>query len=197
MHSLGTPLSFAEHRLSVLLAALRAFAETGLDYQALLDVVGQKLAEIVKDGCVVRLLGEDGWLLPVAIHIPFDARVDDAETAARLRAHIAVPRNVTEQDSARRVLETGEPLLISHLELSHLQPGTSAEIVQVYKAIGIHSLLLVALRVRGESIGLLSLVRFEPSSPSFADEDCQLAQALADHAALAISNARLTQSALQ
>jgi two-component system cell cycle sensor histidine kinase/response regulator CckA len=43
--------------------------------------------------------------------------------------------------------------------------------------------------------GLLALVRFQPGSPPFSDRDRDLAQALADHAALSISNARLLQSA--
>ena len=34
------------------------------------------------------------------------------------------------------------------------------------------------LRVRGESIGLLALVRFEASSPPFTESDRSLAQAL-------------------
>ena len=58
-------------------------------------------------------------------------------------------------------------------------------------------MLFVPLRVRGESIGLLSLVRFETTSPPFAEEDRDLAQALADHAALAITNARLLKTALR
>jgi len=62
---------------------------------------------------------------------------------------------------------------------------------------GGHSLLLVALRARGESIGLLSMVRFRPSSPPFDEQNRDLAQALADHAALAISNARSLKSAVR
>jgi PAS domain S-box-containing protein len=44
--------------------------------------------------------------------------------------------------------------------------------------------------LRGESIGTLSLFRFHPTSPSFDASDQDIAQALADHAALAIGNAR-------
>ena len=65
----------------------------------------------------------------------------------------------------------------------------------MYATIGIHSLLVTALRVRGETIGTLSLFRFAPASPSFDKRDQDMAQALADHAALAITNARLLQSA--
>src|SRR4029077_12576539 len=39
--------------------------------------------------------------------------------------------------------------------------------------------------------------RFEDTSPPFAEEDRELAQALADHAALAINNARLLKTAVR
>ncbi|HEY3237342.1 MAG TPA: GAF domain-containing protein, partial [Polyangiaceae bacterium] len=186
-----------EERLQVLSSVLRAFAEATTDYQRLLDVVAQKLSEVVKDGCVVRLLSEGGWLTPVAIHLPLEAYVRDAEAVSRVRAHIAAPHNIAEQAGARRVIETGESLLVPRLDLTQLKSSAAPAIAEVYETIGIHSLLLVALRVRGESIGLLSLFRFAPGSPPFVEQDRNLAQALADHASLAITNARLLRSALR
>jgi signal transduction histidine kinase/ActR/RegA family two-component response regulator len=142
----------------------------------------------------VRLRAEGGWLNPVAIHLPFEENVTDAAVAERVRAHVALPRNISEQSTARRVLETGEALLVPKLDLEQLRATTAPDVVRAYETIGIHSLLFVAVRVSGESIGLLSLVRFRGSSPPFTEQDRELAQALADHAALAISNARLLQS---
>ncbi len=186
-----------DDRLRILSAVLRDFAEATADYERLLDVVARKLAEVVKDGCVVRLLSEGGWLSPVAIHMPVEERVRDADVLAQLRAHMSALHNVGEQGAARRVIETGEAVLVPRLDLSQMRSTATPEIVHVYETIGIHSLLLVALRVRGESIGLLALVRFAPGSPPFDEHDRDLAQALADHAALAITNARLLQSALR
>jgi two-component system cell cycle sensor histidine kinase/response regulator CckA len=193
----GASLPEPGDALKVLSGVLRSFAEATTDYGTLVDVVARQLAEVVKDGCVVRLLGDDGWLEPVAIHMPIEHRVHDRETVARLRAHMARPHHMSAQDSARRVLESGEPLLVSKLDLTALRETAAPEITLAYETIGIHSLLLVPLRLRGESIGLLALVRFESTSPPFAEQDQDLAQALADHAALAISNARLLQSALR
>jgi signal transduction histidine kinase len=186
-----------EDQLRVLSGALRDFAEATSDYERLLDVVACSLADVVKDGCVVRLLSEGGWLSPVAIHLPLEACVRDADALARLRAHVAAPHNVAEQPAARRVLETGEALLVPRLDLSQMRSTVAPGIVEAYETIGIHSLLLVALRVRGESIGLLALIRFASTSPPFGEHDRDLAQALADHAALAITNARLLQSAVR
>jgi signal transduction histidine kinase len=186
-----------EDRFRVLSLSLRSFAEATADYPRLLDVVASNLAEIVKDGCVVRLLEDGGWLSPVAIHMPIEEGIHDPSTIARLRAHMATRRNVSEQASARRVLETGEALLVPRVDLEQLRASSSPEVVRAYETIGIHSLLFVALRVRGESLGLLALVRFLPTSPPFNEQDRELAQVLADHAALAITNAQLLQSALR
>jgi signal transduction histidine kinase len=186
-----------EDRLHVLSGALRAFAEATTDYERLLDVVARTLADVVKDGCVVRLLSDGGWLSAAAVHFPVEAYVRDEDAIARVRAHVAAPHNVAEQATGRRVIETGESLLVPRLDLDQLRSAATPEIVRVYETIGIHSLLLVAMRVRGESIGLLSLFRFAPGSPPFDEHDRELAQALADHAALAITNARLLQAALR
>jgi len=185
---------FLEDRQRVLSSALRGFAEATTDYEELLDVVAKTLAEVVKDGCVVRLLGPDGWLLPVAMELPFEQSVQNRETIDRLTAHISGARHVSEHAAGRQVLETGQALLIPKMDYEQLRQTATQNVVDAYESIGIHSLLLVALRVRGESFGFLALVRFLESSPPFGEEDQDLAQALADHAALAISNARLLRS---
>jgi two-component system, cell cycle sensor histidine kinase and response regulator CckA len=192
-----TQIGYSDERLRVLSGALRAFAEATTDYERLLEIVGQTLAEVVKDGCVVRLLSEGGWLSPAAIHLPLEGHIKDAEAIARVRAHVAMPHNIAAQASARRVIESGEALLVPHLDLEPMRSDTAPEIINAYQTIGIHSLLLVALRVRGESVGLLALVRFTEGSAPFNEQDRDMAQALADHAALAISNARLLRSALR
>jgi PAS domain S-box-containing protein len=183
-----------EERLRILSEALRAFSDATTDYDRLLEVIARRLGEIVKDGCVVRLLTNDGWLRPAAIHLPIEARVPDEGMRQQIRAHVGAPRHLTEHEAARPVIEAGRALLVAKMDPRQVAGEASPKIVQVFETIGIHSLLMVALRVRGESIGLLSLFRFESQEP-FNLQDQALAQALADHAALAINNSRLLQTA--
>jgi len=183
-----------EDRQRVLSNALRSFAEATTDYQALLDIIARSLAEVVKDGCVVRLLGADGWLSPVSMHLPFEQSVGDPEAITRLREHISGARHLSEHAAGRHVLETGEALLIPKMDYEQLRQSATQNVVDAYETIGIHSLLLVALRVRGESLGFLALVRFLDSSAAFDEYDRDFAQTLADHAALSISNSRLLSS---
>ena len=178
-------ISRFDDRLHVLSRALRAFAEATTDYERLLDVVARAMS-IVADGCIVRLLSDEGSLSSVAFHLPLEAHVRDADAAARVRAFMAAPQRVADYAWGEHLIETGEAFLAPRMNMT----GLTAEIAEVYETIGIHSLLVTVLRVRGESIGTLSLFRFDPTSPSFDERDQEMAQALADHAALAIANAR-------
>jgi two-component system, cell cycle sensor histidine kinase and response regulator CckA len=175
-----------EHRLRVLSVALRAFAEATTDYDRLLEVVARTLSDVVADGCIVRLLADDGLLAPAALCLPIESRVDDPGEAARLRSVLTTPQRISDYAWGVRLMETGEAFLASPLDRTAL----TTEIAEVYDRIGVHSLLVTALRVRGESIGTLAMFRFRGASPPFDTRDQELAQALADHAALAIANAR-------
>jgi signal transduction histidine kinase len=184
-----------ENRLRALSGALRAFAEATTDYEHLLDVIARTVGG--NDGCVVRILSDGGWLAPVATHLPLGAHIHDATVMARIRAHVAAPHNLAEHAGLRHVIETGESVLVPHVDLEQLRATATPEMVQAYEMIGIHSHLLVALRTRGKSIGSLALLRFDPAAPRFDEDDRGMVQALAGHAALAISNANLLHSALQ
>src|SRR3954465_680974 len=114
-----------EDRLHTLSNTPRAFAEATSDYDRLFQVVAQKLAEVVKDGCVLRLLEDDGWLAPVAIHLPLDQRLPSDAERARIREHAAPRRHIREQAAARQVMDTGEPLLVPKLDLAQLRASAS------------------------------------------------------------------------
>ncbi len=174
-----------QNRLRVLSRALRAFAEATTDYERLLDVVARTMASTVADGCIVRLLSDGDLLSPVAFHLPLETR--DADEAVKL---IAAPQRVADYAWGRNLIDTGAPFILPRLEMAHFRTVVTPAIADAYETIGIHSLVVVVLRLRGQSIGTLSLFRFHAASPSFDDDDVEMAQALADHAALTIANAR-------
>ena len=175
-----------DDRLHVLSGALRAFAEATTDYDRLLDVVARTVADVVADGCIMRLLTNDGLLTSAAFYLPVEAFVRDAEAAARVRAFVSAPQRVADYGWGPHMMETGEAFLAPRMDMTAL----TAEVADVYETIGVHSLLVTVLRLRGESIGTLAMFRFKPTSPSFDTRDQEMAQALADHAALAIGHAR-------
>ena len=127
-----------EDRLRILTEALRDFAEATTDYDRLLDIVAQRLAEVVKDGCVVRLLSEDGWLRPVAIHMPIELRVRDAETIERLRAQgrAVLAIDGLQPDVGQEVLWVIRECVSGEVLLARpLLSGTESDVAAVFREV--------------------------------------------------------------
>lgn len=117
---------------------------------------------------------------------------------AQIKAlYAAAPLQLAEHPVLRRIVDTGEALLVPRLDLAVYASMMSPEYVEHYKTVGAHSVLFVAVRTERRSIGLLALRRYSPDAPPFDEGDQHLAQTLADHAGLAITNARLLRSARQ
>jgi hypothetical protein len=89
------------------------------------------------------------------------------------------------------VLKTGEAALIPNLSPERMErmmaPGEQLELA---RSLGLASLIAAPLAARGRTLGVLVLVRDDPSTP-FAEEDLSLAGMLAARAGLAVDNVRL------
>ena len=140
---------------------------------------------------MMLLLSDDGLTLtPAAV---FDS---DPEVLRQAREALSESMLLATRPLARRVLETGEPLFVPIVNLDDLRPPrTTVRWFEFVQQNRMHSLLTVALRAHDRSLGMLILARFRQESPPFDEHDLELAQSLATHAALAISNARLLTNA--
>jgi two-component system cell cycle sensor histidine kinase/response regulator CckA len=172
-------------RLRVVSEAAKAFAEATTDYERLLDSIARTLSERIQDACAVFLTsGEPGPLRTVSLHATEPAALIQMQEMFAL-----APLDPATDPVLRRVLETGEPLTVAHI--ADVPRGDAARAEEAQQRIGLHSYLVVALRAHGQTLGVLALGRFRPGSPGFNEYDTELAQNLADHASLAIENARL------
>ena len=90
-----------------------------------------------------------------------------------------------------RVRRTGEPLLVSEITDDLLvAAAVDAAQLDLLRAVGLRSVLMVPMMIRGEAIGALTLVDAE-SGRSFDDSDVPFAEADRRAAARAVENARL------
>ncbi|MEU3447498.1 SpoIIE family protein phosphatase [Streptomyces thermolilacinus] len=89
-----------------------------------------------------------------------------------------------------RALTTGRSVL-HHISGTGMPPwvAPSESHGRVLRDLGLHSVLLVPLHTRGETLGLVQFVRHHTSAP-FDDEDLPLAQEIVSRAAVSIDNAR-------
>lgn len=180
-------IQMLENRLRLLFDAIDAFARSTSDYDRLVVTVATRMADLMKNTCVVQLLSDDGTMLtPVAI------QADDPVVVQQVRQVLTMnPVRVGHHALYAQVVATGESLLVPHIDLEAKLEGASGPHRALTRSLGMRSGLMVPLRVQGRCIGVVSLGRYDPALPPFGPDDERLAQTLADHAALAISNARL------
>ena len=177
------------NRLRALAESSHDFAEATADLGRLLNVVARRFADLIGDGCFVRLVAADGaTLLPVATYHP------DPETERYLReSSDVVPLKIGEGISGR-VVATGEPAFMPVLPFDQFEKLAPPAFVPIFAKVGITSLIVVRLRARTQNLGYIGLVRTGSGRPAYTEDDLHLVQDLADRAALAIDTGRLLES---
>ena len=159
-----------------------------LDMDTTLRNLASLAVKHLADYCMVDLLGGDGQLHRLVVL----AR-DPARDAIIQRAMPYAPRLGT-QSPAARVFETGQP------EMTEITPewlgkaALSEEHLAVLEELGPRSAVILPLKARGRTLGVINLASAEPgrmTRPSVV----AVAQGVVDRAAIAIDNARLYQEA--
>ena len=177
----------AAARLRVVSDTTRAFLEATTDLQRLLETVVGRVADVIGDLCSILLVSDDRLVL-----VPSALADRDPEALILARQALTEPITLDRHPIMGGVFATGEPHLRPTIDLDELQPPrTTPGYFEFVKRIGMRSILMVALRVHGTSIGVLALMRHGATSARYDDQDLAVAQILADHAALAIANSRL------
>jgi signal transduction histidine kinase len=172
-------------RLQALAEASRAFAEAGLDAATVLDALARHLAQSVGDVCVIRLVSDDGrWLTPAALFHP------DPDGSDLLRGLLAAVPHRADEGLNGRVMAAGQPLLLAAITPAEIRAATKPEYGAYLDRFPTSSLLMVAMRAHGRTLGTVTLMRHTSVAP-YAAEDQLFLQELAGRAALAVENARL------
>jgi signal transduction histidine kinase len=172
----------AEHRRTKFLAgAGTALLSSTLNVEETLERVAHLAVPAVADWCVLEVPSEE--LLTIA-----HADAGKIELARDMRKRYPpkhdAPRGVLQ------VLRTGQPELYIDVSDELLAEGTqSQEHLRMARELGIRSVMIVPLTIRGDAIGAITFVSSE--SGHYGEEDLEMAQRLAQKASLAIENARL------
>jgi signal transduction histidine kinase/DNA-binding response OmpR family regulator len=164
----------------------QAFSETILDFQSVLETTAQYIANLIGDGCTIRLLSDNGqWLNLAAIH----HRNPEALT---LLEELLESRKPANEGIYAQVFEIGEPLLVTITSPEELQSCLSPKATPYLEQVGIASFVIAPLCVRGRAVGTLGMFR-DRGGESYTVEDQNFLQSLSDRIALGIDNARLYQ----
>ena len=178
--------------------AVRFVADAGviltssLDVETTLASVARLAVPRIADWCIVYMREEDGNIRRLAI----EHAGGDAEAVGEVLDRY--PLDVEAEVGVPYVVRTGQTLLLADVS-AH---GLMADVVDPealaaeLKHIALASYLCVPLIARGRTLGAISLLSSE-SGRRFDLAEKELAEQLADRAALAVDNARLYRDAEQ
>ena len=168
--------------MRVLSTAIAAFAEATIEYRRLLDTVVRQIADVVPDSCVILLRDGDD-LIAGAI---YDRDPKILEELVVLYAQPLGPAAV----QTHATMTSGKPRLIPSLDLEQMRPHITQEMYETFSSIGLRGVLLVPMRVQGEPFGVMTVLRHRDYHRALDELDLELVSDLANHAAIAIANAR-------
>ena len=156
-----------------------------LDQNTTLRRVADLAVPRIADWCGVDLL-EDGRIENVAV-----AHVDPAKVELAHEFRRRYPPPLDDPTGLPNVLRTGQSELYPHVDDEMLsQAARDDEHLEMIRALSLRSVMIVALRARGRTLGAVTFVSAE-SGRHYDESDLAFAEELARRAALAIDNARL------
>lgn len=176
-------LRASEARLAFLAAASRRLMATSLEPRRVLAQVADLVVPELADWCVVREFSDEGGVERVAIG---PSTFERGELVARLEAY----GDPLQGHPALQELQSGRSLLFGEVAPSMLEElARDAEHLELLRQLGLRSLMLVPLRTRGRTIGVLSLAGGS-RRPPYGDADLALAEEFAARVAATVDNAR-------
>jgi len=169
------------------LARTSEILASSLDYAETLRNVAWLAVPEVADWCGVDLLDDDGRRRQVVV-----AHRDPDKLALAERLREYDPVEVDPSEGLGAVLVSGESQLYADLPDELLAVAAhDEEHLRLLRAVGMRSILIVAMRTGGRTVGAMTLVTAE-SGRRFTDDDVRFAEQVAARAAVAVENARLT-----
>jgi PAS domain S-box-containing protein len=173
----------AEER-QAFLARTGAVLSSSLDFEATLSSLARLCVPTLGDWCAIDVL-EDHRLQRVAVVHSDPERV---EYARRLQEKYP---QVEADENTMRVIDKGESLLFREIPEELLVAGAlNDEHLELVRGLGLSSAIVVPLRARGRTLGVLTLVQAE-SGRHYDETGLKLAEELGYRAGLAVDNSRL------
>lgn len=180
-----TPEKTAELRERFLARATETLMSS-LDYQETLRNVAWLAVPELADWCAVDLVNEAGARQQVVAAHPDPQKLVLAEQLRRYE-----PDQPDPDRGIGRVIRTGIAELYPDITDEMIEAGArDAEHLRLLRELSFRSAVVVPLRARGRTLGVLTLVSAE-SRRRFDEGDREFAEHIAGRAAIAVENARL------
>ena len=175
-------------RAQALLVEAGAVLAQSLDVDTTLKSIASLAVTHLADYCMLDLLGEDGQLQRLEVQARDPARRE------LIRRAMGYPPRLGSSSPVARVFETGVPLVTDITPEWLDSAARNADHRAVLEELAPRSSVILPLKARGRTLGVLNLASRERRRMSRSSM-MAVAQGLADRAAIAIDNARLYQEA--
>lgn len=184
-----TERKIAENNLHILAKANTQFPAS-MSYRDMLDAIAMMIVPSVADWCSIEIL-EDGKIEQVAVAHSDPAKV---KWAKELQAKQG-PVDVDAPNGSAWVIRTGEvehiPVITDEMLVA---AAKNKQELKLLRGLGFQSAITAPLKINGKAIGAISFISTEPHR-HYDEDDVEVAQALANRAALAVYNANLFKDA--
>jgi signal transduction histidine kinase len=161
-----------------------------LDYVQTLRDLAHLLVGRVADWCAVHLVDETGTVRELEVSHR-DPRMIDLVRTIRQR----YPQPVASGIGVLEVVRTGRPQVFPEITDEMLERAAqSAEHLDLVRAVGMRSVVIVPMTARGRTLGAILLARSDVRE-RYGSADIALAMQVAERAAVAVDNASLYRQA--
>lgn len=176
-------------RLAAQAEISRLMGGANLDYRKILSILAVHAAEMVGDACVVMRVSDDGQEL-----IPEEYHHTDPQGLEVLRQVLPLLRNRVGQGYSGQAAQSGQAVLLPSVPQAHARKKISPFATPYLDRFGVHSVLIVPIKVQEQVVGTVGVTRDQPGRP-YTQDDQLFLEALADRAATWINNAELYEKA--
>lgn len=180
-----TDRKLAERRAAFLADATAALGAS-LDFDLTVGSLVQTAVPDLADWCVLDMLDEDKLLRRSAV-----AHVEPGKERLAWDLAQRYPFDESTSVGRDRIMRTGRSQLVSNMTQELLESlSRDDEHFSALRELGFESAMLVPLKLRGDTVGVLSFGAYR-ANRRFDESDLALAEELAERAATAVENARL------
>ena len=173
-------------RRASFLVEIHTALDSSLDYEVVLRRLARITVPRLADWCVIHMQGDTGTLRRLAV-----AHSDPKQERFAWDLEDRYPTDPNDTQGVPEVLRTGKAELYHEITAEMLeQTARDPEHLEVIRGLGLRSAMLVPLRARGQTLGVVTMVSAE-SGRLYTQDELDFASAMARRAALSIDNARL------
>jgi PAS domain S-box-containing protein len=172
-------------RFQIISDASREFSAATSDINELLALVARRLGELVGDMCVIKPISEDGEWLEYTGAVYHRS----PELLAVTRELLLSDRQRVGEGFLGRIAAAGQPILIPRTDTATFAASTEPRYRPLIEQLGIASAIALPLLCQGKVVGAACVLRGSSDHP-YNEDDFHFVQSVADHAGLAIGNAR-------